>query len=125
MTWSDLMEGWTVEEFPNYQGDPELTGARIVSDSDVVAEVSGAVICGGWGRHQIHTDRARLLSAAPDMRDALVEAKKALWLGARDHWTLADFKNWAVVQQIDTALEKATGVDRSSSPSTAKDRRPR
>lgn len=57
-------------------------------------------------------DTARLLAAAPDLREALVEAKKALWIGARGRWNLADFKNWAVVQQIDAALTKADGVER-------------
>lgn len=56
--------------------------------------------------------RAALLIAAPDLRDALIEAKKAMWLGARDQWTMADFKCWAVVEQIDAALTKATGVAR-------------
>lgn len=56
--------------------------------------------------------RAALLIASADLRDALIEAKKALWTGARDQWTMADFKNWAVIQQIDAALTKATGVAR-------------
>jgi hypothetical protein len=50
---------------------------------------------------------ARLIAAAPDLYEALREAKRALWIGARDQWNLSDFKNWAVVQQIDGALDKA------------------
>lgn len=57
-------------------------------------------------------DEALLIAAAPDLKAALIEAKKALWIGARDQWNLSDFKNWAVIQQIDAALEKATGVAR-------------
>ena len=56
--------------------------------------------------------RAALLVASSDLRDALIEAKKALWIAARDQWNLSDFKNWAVVQQIDAALTKADGVER-------------
>lgn len=64
---------WRVEEFANYQGRADLTGARIVTDCEIVAEVVGAVICGGWGRHQLHTARAALISAAPDLLEALEE----------------------------------------------------
>lgn len=53
--------------------------------------------------------RAALLVASPDLRDALVEAKRALWIGARDKWNMSDFKNWAVIQQIDAALSRADG----------------
>jgi hypothetical protein len=35
---------------------------------------------------------------------ALVEAKREMWIGARSQWTMEDFKNWAVIQQIDDAL---------------------
>ena len=46
----------------------------------------------------------------PDFRrieSALIAAKREMWIGARDHWTLADFKNWAVIQDIDAALVEA------------------
>lgn len=39
-----------------------------------------------------------------ERRDALIAAKREMWMGARDAWTLEDFKNWAVIQQIDAAL---------------------
>lgn len=55
---------------------------------------------------------ARLITAAPDLYAALVEAKQEMWLAARHQWTMADFKNWAVIQQIDAALEKADGLKR-------------
>jgi hypothetical protein len=57
-------------------------------------------------------DTAKIVSAAPELYEALVEAKKQLWLTARVNWTMTDFKNWAVVQQIDAALEKADGERR-------------
>lgn len=55
---------------------------------------------------------ARVMAASDDLLEALVQAKKALWLDARAQWTMADFKAWPVVQQIDAALTKATGVAR-------------
>lgn len=39
--------------------------------------------------------------------EALVEAKREMWSIARHQWTMADFKNWAVIQQIDAALALA------------------
>jgi len=45
--------------------------------------------------------------AASELLAALVAAKQEMWLAARDQWTMADFKNWAIVQQIDAALDKA------------------
>lgn len=55
---------------------------------------------------------ALLIAAAPDLKAALIAAKQQMWLAARDQWTMRDFKNWAVIQQIDAALTKATGVER-------------
>lgn len=60
-------------------------------------------------------ETARLFAAARDLREALIEAKKELWMLSRVQWRLADFKNLAVVQQIDAALQKADGVERSAS----------
>ena len=68
-----------------------------------------------WGTEPLRYPReveianAHLIAAAPDLYGALIEAKRELWTAARDHWTLADFKNWATVQQIDAALAKARG----------------
>lgn len=45
---------------------------------------------------------------------ALIEAKREMWLTARHQWTMADFKNWAVIQQIDAALEQADGKPRAA-----------
>lgn len=42
---------------------------------------------------------------------ALVEAKREMWCIARTQWTMADFKNWAVIQQIDAALDAARTTD--------------
>lgn len=57
---------------------------------------------------------ARLIAAAPELLAALIAAKQEMWLIARPQWTMADFKNWAVIQQIDAALEKADGKLRSA-----------
>lgn len=46
-------------------------------------------------------------AAAPEMADALVAAKREMWASARAEWTMSDFKNWAVIQQIDAALRLA------------------
>jgi len=43
---------------------------------------------------------------------ALKAAKSQMWIDARSTWTMADFKNWAIIQQIDAALTKADGVAR-------------
>lgn len=51
-----------------------------------------------------------LMAASPLMMDALIAAKQEMWIAARDQWTMADFKNWAVIQQIDAALNAARGV---------------
>src|SRR5690606_42038625 len=50
---------------------------------------------------------AALIAAAPDMYEALKQAKREMWDMARHQWALSDFKNWAVIQQIDAALAKA------------------
>lgn len=63
----------------------------------------------GYGRDEGRANAA-LIAAAPLLRDALIAAKQEMWLAARDQWTMADFKNWAVIQQIDAALDAARGV---------------
>lgn len=52
-------------------------------------------------------------SALPDLYAALTVAKRELWNFSMARWNLSDFKNFAVVQQIDAALSKADGKDRS------------
>jgi len=41
---------------------------------------------------------------------ALVEAKRSMWIDARATWTMTDFTNWAVVQQMNEALAEARSV---------------
>ena len=73
--------------------------AEVVDHGDMAAE------------DQLLADQ-RLITSAPILLAALIEAKKEMWMSARTHWTLADFKNWAIIQQIDAALTLATGVAR-------------
>lgn len=54
-----------------------------------------------------------------ELSEALIAAKREMWLAARHQWTLADFKNWAIIQQIDAALEKADGKPRTEADRTA------
>lgn len=42
-------------------------------------------------------------------RQALLAAKREMWSAARHEWTLDDFNNWAVIQQINAALRSAGG----------------
>jgi hypothetical protein len=56
---------------------------------------------------QPESEASALEQASPDMHAALIAAKQEMWLAARSAWSMADFKNWAIVQQIDAALEKA------------------
>lgn len=63
-----------------------------------------------FARHRVASTRTvdtELLEALKVQNAALVEAKREMWLAARSQWTLADFKNWAVIQQIDGALSDA------------------
>lgn len=94
---SELMKDWRVEEVTPYQGQPDMTGALIVSAVDIVAEVRGGVICGSWGRHAVHTSRARLIAAAPDLLAAL----EGLLTEAED---------------IFVCMADATGIDRHAVP---------
>ena len=64
----------------------------------------------GQGSGQVRGANARAIAATPLLIAALVEAKREMWLSARAQWTMADFKNWAVIQQIDAALDAARGV---------------
>lgn len=84
----------------------------------IAATIDGATftICyaetpqqGGIPRHDMREANARLIAAAPALFEALVAAKQEMWMAARDQWTMADFKNWAVIQQIDAALARARG----------------
>lgn len=56
--------------------------------------------------HGYETAMDQLRETLQEQSAALVEAKREMWVGARSQWTLADFKNWAVIQQIDAALTK-------------------
>jgi len=51
-----------------------------------------------------------------DIVDGLIAAavamKREMWLAARPHWNLSDFSNWAVIQQVNAALETIDGTPR-------------
>jgi hypothetical protein len=96
----------------------QTTGAVSMDDGDVEALVA-TVNFESVSERQANAD-GRLIAAAPDLYAALVEAKQEMWLVARHNWTMADFKNWASVQQIDAALEKADGIQRTT-PSRAEE----
>ena len=49
-----------------------------------------------------------------DLIAAVVAAKREMWLGARSYWTLSDFRNWALIEQINAALERADGTPRTA-----------
>lgn len=59
------------------------------------------------------TAAARKAAAAPELYEALVAMKKELWMTSRHQWTVADFKRWAIIQQVDAALQKADGMQRT------------
>ena len=90
------------------------SGAIFMDDGDVESLVASTNLeC--VSEEQGDAD-GKLIAAAPELYAALVEAKREMWLAARSTWTMSDFKNWAVVQQIDAALEKADGMARTSRP---------
>lgn len=41
------------------------------------------------------------------LREALEAAKREMWAGARPYWTREDFERWAIIEQINAALDKA------------------
>jgi hypothetical protein len=55
---------------------------------------------------------ARMFAAAARLHTALIAAKQEMWMMCRTSWNMADFKNFAVVQQIDAALTLADGKPR-------------
>lgn len=87
--------------------------ARIIA-GDEVADLAAANNLGSLGR-ELWSDALAKAEAVlttlnlGELVTALGAAKQELWLTARGSWTMADFKNWAVVQQIDTALARFRG----------------
>ena len=91
---------WRLEPIENYQGQPHLVGAAIVTDSVMVAEIRGALFVHG---HPIpeHVANAALLSTAPIMRKTLAVAAERL--------RLAGDINAAVI--CEAAIRRADGAD--------------
>lgn len=81
-----------------FQYDSDWNAGSIHSPRGEVAAICRGPDCEALGK---------MFAAAPAMIAALAEAKREMWLIARHQWTLADFKNWAVIQQIDAALNAA------------------
>ncbi len=98
----------------NKHNAPWKTFTRLSPDGlpEIVVAAENGCPLAVVSNHAEVRETAQIITAAPELYEALVEAKKELWLTARVNWTMADFKNWAVVQQIDAALEKADGERR-------------
>lgn len=64
---------WRIELVENYQGVAHLIGARIVTDSVLVADVAGAVLSTDGDRFPENAANAVLLSTAPELYEAAVE----------------------------------------------------
>lgn len=94
---------WRVEKIENYQGQTHLVGAAIVNAGVMIAEVRGATFIHGQP-HGEHVAVANLLSAAPDMFDAL----QALSLIRPSNWADGeDPEQEAAWKALDAALAKA------------------
>lgn len=52
-------------------------------------------------------ENARLQGALHEAKAALIEVKREMWREAQPKWTMADFLNWAIVQQITSAIARA------------------
>ena len=87
--------------------------------SDMISKQAAIRAVFDWEQGKISGTIADAIAALPPADDAvealvkaeaaLVEAKREMWIGTRDRWTMADFKNWAVIQQIDAALAAIRG----------------
>ncbi|MDX2334635.1 hypothetical protein [Brevundimonas vesicularis] len=94
---------------PHTEGEWITSGGVVrIADENNITIKKVATAHGQFGDEERKAN-ARLMSAAPDLKAALVAAKQQMWLAARDQWTMRDFKSWAVIQQIDAALSKADG----------------
>jgi hypothetical protein len=82
---------------------------QITSAEDRHIAVIAETPVDGTGRDEAN---AKAIAALPDLYGALIEAKREMWDMARASWTRDDFKNWAVIQQIDAALTNADGKAR-------------
>lgn len=90
---------WRIELVENYQGQPHLIGAQIVTDAFMVGEIRGAVMIDGRP-HELHMEAAHLFAAAPKLLKALRGLVRS---GPRtDEVLLADFQAaWDLVEEFD------------------------
>lgn len=94
-------------EYPalEFRYDREWNAGSILAPTGSVAAIERSKHCEALGM---------LFAASPDLRAALIEAKREMWSMCRHQWNLSDFKNFAVIQQIDAALQKADGMERAA-----------
>jgi hypothetical protein len=78
------------------------------------AKGEGQGIAQVWDGPHAFND-ALLMSAAPDLAAALIEARRVLKIEACIRWNESVFNSWDVVRQIDAALIKAR-ASKSESP---------
>jgi hypothetical protein len=74
--------------------------AQDVARAQGSADLDGIVAVTEDIASEIETENARL-------RDLLKRTKQEMWRDASRTWTMEDFKNWAIVQEIDAALADA------------------
>lgn len=101
---------------PTPRAYEQSSGAIYYADGDVEPVIAG-INQDGTSEEQADADGFQIVLAVnchDGLVAALIAAKQEMWLTARHTWTMADFKNWAVIQQIDAALEAADGKPRTA-----------
>ena len=91
-----FVAGW--EDNPDDAKEAAANASFIAASRELVPALAAE-------RDALRAEVERLRGAATACEAALVEAKREMWIGARDHWTMEDFKNWAVIQQIQSAID--------------------
>ena len=97
--------------------DAWLAIAALMSGQAVLSHVPDGSTAAQWAEimdpvHKQTADalaqeNARLQGALHEAKAALIEVKREMWREAQPKWTMADFLNWAIVQQITSAIARA------------------